>query len=1025
MKNLIVLISLFLVATFSVQGQGVVRGKIADDNGEALIGVTVVLKSNKAVGTVTDFDGNYSLKITDATPQVIIVSYVSYITIEETVNPLNGQVVLKNFTMKSAAQETKEVEITAKAVKSKDYFMENIKKKSATSIDYVSSESMKKTGDNNVTAAISRVSGVSTNNGFLTVRGIGDRYIKTAVNGSTIPTLDPFTNNIQLDIFPTSLVDNILITKTASPDLPGDWAGAYISVETKDYPEKLTVNVESSFGYNAQSTFKDFNTTERSKTDWLGFDTDLRDRDHSVSETADLSPSQYEELVALGLGGFYNSLGVNQAWVDNSPSGDSYFKLGLIELGLLDKANFNDPNAFAEAKNQYIVGNYKNQAFDIVNKDVPAYGKSFPNNWTNKRRQAPLNFSQSFSVGDQTTLFGKTFGYIGGFRYSSFIQFDNNSIAQRASVDGDGNVGQSTLINQPISRETNSWSALLNMSMKLNSNNSVGFLFMPNFSGVNNVRDSREILIDQDGYEQIITNNQLYEERRQLIYQLKSEHFLPESKLRIESNFSYTDGNSIIPDFKNLRIGIINGQYQLGAGQSNDRFYRYLDENIFDSKVSVEVPFKEVPGLVRKLKFGAAYQRIDKDFTQYDYLLIAGVPGSPATGGVDIPNNDVDAFFDLENFGISTVNSGGFDIRNINLYYDELGNPANSTFGYSNLTSGFALADYAINPLWRVEGGLRVEYCDIFTDVNQYNSLGLPKDDPRRQFPGELFAPNPSSLRKLSFLPSVNVIYKIDPDDLSPINLRFNFSQTVARPSIRELSETIVRDYELRADVFGNADLKVVQINNYDLRFEYYWKSQDNFSVSLFYKDFKNHIELLGTNQGFTWQNVDNSRVLGIELEGRKKLTKNLELKGNVSFVNSLAEVVRYTVQIKEGRKAFLPGDTITRTMFGQAPYVINGILNYNLDSLGLGLTLSYNVQGPRLVIVSTDERPDIFEMPRNQFDFKATKTIGKHFNVSLTVRDILNTSVRRTYLFDNGDELDWERITFGTTYQVALSYKL
>ena len=123
MKNLIVLISLFLVATFSVHGQGVVRGKIADDNGEALIGVTVVLKSNKAIGTVTDFDGNYSLKITDATPQVIIVSYVSYVSIEETVNPLNGQVVLKNFTMKSAAQETKEVEITAKAVKAKDYFM--------------------------------------------------------------------------------------------------------------------------------------------------------------------------------------------------------------------------------------------------------------------------------------------------------------------------------------------------------------------------------------------------------------------------------------------------------------------------------------------------------------------------------------------------------------------------------------------------------------------------------------------------------------------------------------------------------------------------------------------------------------------------------------------------------------------------------------------------------------------------------------------------------------------------------------
>lgn len=92
---------------------------------------------------------------------------------------------------------------------------------------------MKRTGDNNITAAVARVSGVSTNGGFITVRGIGDRYVKTTINGSRIPTLDPFTNNIKLDLFPASLVDNVIITKTASPDLPGDWAGAYLSVETK------------------------------------------------------------------------------------------------------------------------------------------------------------------------------------------------------------------------------------------------------------------------------------------------------------------------------------------------------------------------------------------------------------------------------------------------------------------------------------------------------------------------------------------------------------------------------------------------------------------------------------------------------------------------------------------------------------------------------------------------------------------------------------------------------------------------
>src|SRR4030095_3337513 len=135
---------------------------------------------------------------------------------------------------------------------------------------------------------------------FITVRGIGDRYVKTTVNGSRIPTLDPFTNNIKLDLFPASLVDNVLITKTASPDIPGDWAGAYISVETKDYPDELEINMESSFGYNSLSTFQEVISSQRSNTDWLGYDNSLRDYDHSQYVNAIINPSQYEQFVALG-----------------------------------------------------------------------------------------------------------------------------------------------------------------------------------------------------------------------------------------------------------------------------------------------------------------------------------------------------------------------------------------------------------------------------------------------------------------------------------------------------------------------------------------------------------------------------------------------------------------------------------------------------------------------------------------------------------------------------------------------------
>ncbi|MFN9800774.1 MAG: Plug domain-containing protein, partial [Bacteroidota bacterium] len=170
-----------------------------------------------------------------------------------------------------------EVVVEGKANKANDYHMERMKQNSATNIDYISQETARKAGDSRVSDAVRRVPGVTTVGSFVSVRGLADRYIKTTVNGSRIPTLDPFTNNFRLDLFPTGLIDNLVITKTLNPDLPGDWAGAYLSINTKDYPDQLMVEVSTSFGYTAQTTFRDIITSRKSRTDWLGFDNDLRD----------------------------------------------------------------------------------------------------------------------------------------------------------------------------------------------------------------------------------------------------------------------------------------------------------------------------------------------------------------------------------------------------------------------------------------------------------------------------------------------------------------------------------------------------------------------------------------------------------------------------------------------------------------------------------------------------------------------------------------------------------------------------
>ena len=268
----------------------------------------------------------------------------------------------------------------------------------------------------------------------------------------------------------------------------------------------------------------------------------------------------------------------------------------------------------------------------------------------------------------------------------------------------------------------------------------------------------------------------------------------------------------------------------------------------------------------------------------------------------------------------------------------------------------------------------------------------------------------------------MNVIYKLKPDELAPINMRVNYSKTIARPSIRELSDVALLDYEFREFVFGNSNLKPVEINNYDLRVESYFQSGDNVSASLFYKQFKNHIEMV-KSVGLTWENVDKSYVAGIELEGKKALMRNLDLAANVTLIISETKFVRNRLELADGVRKYYPIDTITRTMSGQSPYVLNGILSYHADSLGLVMTVSYNVQGPRLVITSANPAiPDIYEMPRHVLGAKVEKKFGKHFHASLTVRNILNSPITRSY---KSWDVKYDEYHYGTSYVLGINYNL
>jgi hypothetical protein len=1035
MKFLFFLIIFNGIALSNIYAQGVIRGKVTDVNGEVPIGVTIYLKSDNTVGSLTDINGEYSLKINSPQAQVFVISYVGYKKIEDTIKCAKGEIVIKNYVLEPTATTLNAVTILGKTQNNFDAHMEAKKKLSSNTLDFISAETIKKTVDANVAAAITRVTGVSsTSSGLITVRGTGDRYLKTTINGSRIPTLDPFSNNIKLDIFPASLVDNIVVAKTASPDLPGDWAGAYISVETKQYPEALAINMETSFGYNSQTTFKEVISSERSSTDWLGFDNNFRDRDHNNYIQFNSNPTQYEEFSALGLGDYFKNIGITSA----TPWTDTYFKLGLVELGLLGKAQFDDPIAFENAKTQYNTLYYREHAYELLNADAVKSEKTLQNTWQNTTRKAPLNFSQSFSIGNQTRLFGKTLGYLAGFRYSSAIQYDPDSYGSRFGTDSkivDGQPYGYDSISQKVSKETRGWSALVGAAYKLNTNNTISLLFMPNITGANNIRDlSTFVTLGSDSGTYVQKVYQYYESRKQMIYQLKTEHYLPGPKLKIEFNASYTNGNSILPDQRVTPAVSVNAPFPNSPGYiignvGTGRYYRYLDENILDSRLTVEIPLDNKPEFVRKMKFGAAYQNGSRQQDNYYYQLMEG-NGSEY---IREANPDADPY-GLDRFDIVAIEnhslSGdhGDSLRSVQQYYNRTIFPNNRVFGKSSIKAGFAMVDYSFTPAVRFSGGLRVEQAYIYTDCNLFDELNLASDDNRRMFvaPSPILSImiRPGELNELSYLPSAGVIIKLKKDETAPVNFRLNYSKTVARPSIRELSDNAFFDYELNKVVYGNSLLKMVHIDNYDLRLESYFKSGDNISVSLFYKEFKNHIEVADFGQYLIWINNENiSWVKGIEIEGKKNIAKWLEFRANVTLVDSRSA---FNTSYTKPEGDVVDGRDVDRTMLNQAPYVINAMLTYYAEKAGLTASVSYNVQGQRVISTgSYNDIPDVYELPRNLIDIKLMKKLGKHYSLSLKVVDVLNSPIVRAYKIDNKYDLYFDSYRYGTNYVFAFSYKL
>jgi TonB-dependent receptor len=267
-----VLLFSLVAASAGAQENAKLTGKITDkDSGEELVGASVLVVGTK-IGAKTNIDGIYTLNLA-AGKYDIRISYVGYKP--RTIKDVNVKVGLnkQDVQLKADLAEAEEIVVQAEISNSTESALLTQQRKSLTVQDAISSEQIKKTADSDAGEAAKRVTGVSLVGGkFVYVRGLGERYSNTQLNGVTIPSPEPEKKVAPLDIIPSNLVENIITIKTFLPDQPGTFGGGLIRIKTKEFPEQTIFNVGIGAGLNTETQFKDIIGYSGGNLDFLGFD---------------------------------------------------------------------------------------------------------------------------------------------------------------------------------------------------------------------------------------------------------------------------------------------------------------------------------------------------------------------------------------------------------------------------------------------------------------------------------------------------------------------------------------------------------------------------------------------------------------------------------------------------------------------------------------------------------------------------------------------------------------------------------
>ncbi len=272
LKFFLLLLSIHL-GMFAHNGKNMITGKVVDAKTNEPLALVNVTVTDLKTGTSTDFEGEFVLKLPDGKYKIEFKT-LGYQPVEKVVEIQGGKTMQLKVEMQESQQELDEVVVHVANRKNTEHSVLALQKKSLAIVDGLSAQSFRTSGMSNLASAVKKVVGVNVQNGkYVYVRGLGDRYTKTILNKVDIPGLDPDRNTIQMDLFPTSILENVLVYKSFTADLPADFTGGVVNLVTKDFPACKEQSLSFGTGYNPQMNGQtQFLSYRGGKLDFLAID---------------------------------------------------------------------------------------------------------------------------------------------------------------------------------------------------------------------------------------------------------------------------------------------------------------------------------------------------------------------------------------------------------------------------------------------------------------------------------------------------------------------------------------------------------------------------------------------------------------------------------------------------------------------------------------------------------------------------------------------------------------------------------